>query len=354
MLFNGRQEPKEFVSSMPEYDEDQDEYYGEEDGEADDGDEYYEDDDEDDDEEEDSDSGKPSEGKNWVKTALMGLAAFALLGGVAYYALLTLAPEVVDEVVNSVTASEPAPEEAPPAQTAAAPPAGEAAPPPPGAVAPEPPSAPTATPRANETVAPPSSAAGKTKRPKFAIPTPAPEAEVLEPVEAPEPKPVVRKPPVKPKPKPRYPVTHVKKKPVWVGQRVPRASQHRGGAHRRSYSTAVNAPGTQWIQGHAYIPWSGTKTKSSGWQHAPKAGGAARVRSLPRGRYGVQVGSFSDARNASALVTQLRSQGIQAYVGRSSGGMTRVYVGSYPSLRSAGSVMRKLQRQGIPAAVTSN
>jgi hypothetical protein len=119
VFFNRRQEPQEFRSEMPEYDEDQDEYYGEED----DGDAGDDEDDYEDDEGGDEDGAKPAKkgGGNAVRLALMTLAGVGVVGLGGYYAATLLAPEAVNEIVNSYFGGD---------GTEAATPADPAAPPP--------------------------------------------------------------------------------------------------------------------------------------------------------------------------------------------------------------------------------
>ena len=123
MFFNRRPAPPEFQSEMADYDQDQDEYYGEED-DAEVGDDEDYDDEEDEDGEEDAPPAKAG-GRDWVRNGLIGLASLIAIGGGTYYAASMFFPEVVDELVNSVTGATP---EAPPAEapvdTAAAPPGG--------------------------------------------------------------------------------------------------------------------------------------------------------------------------------------------------------------------------------------
>ncbi|MEB3195829.1 MAG: SPOR domain-containing protein [Candidatus Sericytochromatia bacterium] len=451
MFFNRRPDSPEFVSSVPDYDQDQDEYYGEEDGEE--GDDEHDEEEEEDDEEEDEEgaSAKPSGSKNWVKSALIGIAALLFLGGGGYYAMLVFAPEVVDEIVNSISspeeapadpvaqapapASEPAADPAKPDEAAPPPPsepkqggapvktAGKPAPgegeaPPPNEAPPAGEGAPAAAPPAD--TAPAKPAPRPKPKPTFTIP-PVPKADEepkdIEPVE-----PVTRVlPKAAPRPtggraaaaiagvpsrhglqvgsfanpdnasrlvqqlraqgRPAFVLRHAGMSRVYLGQpRLVAMQRAPGGRYARSQARAYRlssryakkrmaqatryarkapgrghwharytAPGyrsTPWIPGHSsYIPWGG----GQGQPHSRRA--HQRSARPQGGRYGVQVGSFSNPDNAALLVSQLRSQGIQSYTGHSAG-MSRVYVGNYRNPSAAGAAARQLQGQGIPAAVT--
>ncbi|MEB3223521.1 MAG: SPOR domain-containing protein [Candidatus Sericytochromatia bacterium] len=385
MFFNRRQEPQEFRSEMPEYDEDQDEYYGEEDdGDAGDDDDDYEDDDEGGDE----DGAKPAKngGGNAVRVALMALAGVGVVGLGGYYAATLLAPEAMNEIVNSYFGGDGTEAAAP-----AAPPPGEAAPPPPGdtkpveqAAAPgDKPAGKPAEPPADKPADKPAEGqpegaeAPKPLPRKFKVPTPDPE--VLKPSQPGEdgwvqPEAVVApKPPVKAAKKARPQVAAGTAPSKWAQRqahlrkvRAQRLAAYRKRHGRGSYAQGRHskasrtwharyqaAPaysrGTGWISGQsAYIPWGGGQ---AGAAHHPRA--ASHRHAAARGRYGVQVGSFANPGNAQSLVSQLRSQGIPAYVGHGVG-MTRVYVGAYKNRYAAAAAMRSLQTQGIPAAVTAH
>jgi cell division septation protein DedD len=387
VFFNRRQEPQEFRSEMPEYDEDQDEYYGEED-DGDAGDDEYDDEDD-----EDGDGAQPAKkgGGNAVRTALMAIAGVGVVGLGGYYAATLLAPEAMTELVNTYFGGGEQAAEAPPADPAAPPP-GEAAPPPGGDTKPvdqaaAPSGAPADKPAAEATEKPAEPAAAVPPAPKppkpkkFPVPTPDPE--VLQPSKPDEVGEWVQPDTVVPAAKPKPPATnptksawridHERKKlararaaararAVRAAQLARYKRQHGRGyqahnarytkRHARTWHARYNAPahprGTAWIQGQsAYIPWGGGSHAAPAhrtWAHRPAAS---------RGRYGVQVGSFANASNAHSLVSQLRSQGIPAYVGHGVG-MTRVYVGAYRNLHAAGAAVRQLQTQGIPAAVSTH
>ncbi|MEB3329664.1 MAG: SPOR domain-containing protein [Candidatus Sericytochromatia bacterium] len=368
MFFSRRQEPQEFRSEMPEYDEDQDEYYGEEDdGDADD-DAY-------DDEDDDGAGPAPSGSGNAVRTALMAIAGVGVVGLGGYYAATLLAPEAVDGIVNTFFGGGEQVAEAPPADPVAPPP-GEAAPPPGGDARPADPAAapgdaaPTQTadqPAEPGAVAPP--AKQPPKPPEVAAPSPGPEGQKAGKASQEagagdwvQPDTVVPPAPTKATAKPKPPARTVKPRRPGAskvaGRKKPRVrgAVQRGRQHRQRhpaartwharYQAPAHARGTAWIQGQsAYIPWGGGSHAAPAHRPVPQRPSAAR------GRYGVQVGSFANASNARALVGQLRAQGIPAYVGHGVG-MTRVYVGSYRNLRAAGAAVRQLQSQGIPAAVT--
>jgi septal ring-binding cell division protein DamX len=87
-------------------------------------------------------------------------------------------------------------------------------------------------------------------------------------------------------------------------------------------------------------------------RHTSIAALPASWKQAPHG-YVVQVGSFANSSNASQLVSQLRTQGIQAYAAPRAG-KSRVFIGAYPSRQAAAVKMQQLQSQGIPAAVTAN
>lgn len=371
--------------------EDEEEYYGEEEeGYADeDGMEDYDED------EEAAPVASKSKGggKDWVKTALMGIAALLFLGGGGYYAATILAPDIVNDFVNNLPFVSQGGDdqfaEAPPADGGVA--TGDGAAPPPTDVAAVPPPPKPAAPK-------PKPAAPKPK------PMPMPTAAELatEGVPRPAAKPKWKKPAATAWKKPGMTPWQAKQaaRKAWLAKKARMAnagrpvatasswrarqaaarswrarqaaaqwrSRYAARTYRSRYAAArtyrpastwhtrygqpAYTAGTRWIPGQsAYIPWGGG---SGAWQRTARPTAYRTAYRAPRGgRYGVQVGSFADSGNAAALAGQLRAQGIPAYVGRGYG-VNRVYVGNYANRNQAGAAMRTLRNQGIPAAVTSH
>lgn len=368
MSFFNQKKPDEFIGEMPEYDDE--EYYGEEEGEyAEDG-EYDEDYEEDD--------AAPAPKKSVVKTALFGVAALAVVGGIGYWAASTFAPDMTQELVNNlpfVHKDEAAPGGDQftdvPGNTAAKPPAedGQVAPPPEdvtassdvAAVPPVPPKPQPVKPHH----APKPAHAAKPKPVKVAE---APAEMMQTPAPA---KPAAKKPaPKKWTPKPA--ARAWAPKTAWKPRATSRYARYYGARSRYNAYRQTAAKGRyRYARAYSaygrgrYGVWSRARYRYARGHYAPRyryarsyAAAPRTVYSAPRGgRYAVQVGSFSDAGNAQQLVSQLRAQGINAYM--SGGGGTAM--GSGQLVRSVGvrsrSNARRLLAQyraaGYPARIVS-
>jgi cell division septation protein DedD/outer membrane biosynthesis protein TonB len=359
----------EFVSEMPEYDDE--EYYGEEEGEyAEDG-EYDEDYDE-------EDEGAPAPKKNVVRTALMGVVGVAVLLAGVYYAGTIFAPETTQEIVNNLpfVSHEAAPagndqftdvpqgEQTPPAAD------GQVAPPPEDVTA-----------SSDVAAVPPVPAKPKPVKPTKPMKAAPKPVKPIKVAQAPAPEPVAPKPAAKPAPKKKWvkpaPKTAWAPKSVWKPKSTwkPRAytryaryyAQPRYGAYRYA------RPGTRYAaynrarySAYSRARYAAYNRARYGRTYAARAAWGKRYRTryaAPRtavasngGRYAVQVGSFSDTGNAQALAGQLRAQGMNAYV---SGGATSSGAGQLVrsvGVRSNANARRLLAQYraaGYPARIVS-
>ena len=79
---------------------------------------------------------------------------------------------------------------------------------------------------------------------------------------------------------------------------------------------------------------------------SPKATEATSSVSIPvkAGNFQIIVGAFSDAKNARNYVSQLQSQGFNAYISESSS-LNRVAIGSFPSADAASESLTKIKRE---------
>jgi cell division septation protein DedD len=373
--FFNRKKPDEFISEMPEYDDE--EYYGEEEGE------YAEDGEYDEDYEEEDDAA-PAPKKSVVKTALFGVAALVVVGALGYYAANTFAPEMTQELVNNLpfvhhdeAAQTPGGDQFTdvPGNEAAKPPAedGQVAPPPEDVTASSDVAAVPPVPPKPQPVKPHAAKPKAHAKPKPVKVAEAP-AEMMQ-------QPAAPKPAAKPAPKKWAPKKWTPKpaarawapKTAWKPRATSRyaryysprarysryASAYRTAAYGR-YRTARAYSG--YGRGR-YGAWSRARYRYARGYYAPRYRTARAYKATrtayaaPSGRYAVQVGSFSDSGNAQQLVSQLRAQGINAYM--SGGGGTAM--GSGQVVRSVGVRSRTNARRllaqyraaGYPARIVS-
>jgi cell division septation protein DedD len=370
--FFNQKKPDEFIGEMPEYDDE--EYYGEEEGE------YAEDGDYEEDYEEEED-GAPAPKKNVVKTALFGVAALAVVGLLGFYAANTFAPEMTQELVNNLpfvnhdnAAQNPNGDQFTdvPNGEGAKPPAadGQVAPPPEdvtasadvAAVPPVPPKAQPVKPRKPPIM--PKKPAHTAAKPK---PKPAKQVKLAA---APAPEPMAKPAPKKWTPKPA--ARGWTPKAAWKPRAYHRYGRYYAAAPRYSrWASAYRPYYGRYAYRTRYGAWTRARYRYARGYYSPRytrsayapryrharSYAAPRAVYVPRGRYAVQVGSFSDAGNAQQLVNQLRAQGIQAYM--SGGGSAAM--GSGQLVRSVGvrsrSNARRLLAQyraaGYPARIVS-
>ncbi len=81
---------------------------------------------------------------------------------------------------------------------------------------------------------------------------------------------------------------------------------------------------------------------------APAPAPTAKAPPVAKGEWVIQLGSFSNSRNASALAERLRAKGYPAFTrpaDSARGPVTRVYVGPSPSREAAGKVVERLRRE---------
>lgn len=305
MSFFNRKKPDEFISEMPPNEYDDEEYYGEEEGEYAEDEEYEEDYDE-----EEGDAPAPK--KNVVKTALMGVAALAVVGVGGFAAVNFFAPEMTESLVNSMPFVSQSAEPEPGSEQFTDVP-GEAAAPPDGQVAP-PPDDVTAS--ADVAAVPPAPAKPEPVKPTAAAPKPAPKK--------PSPKPVAAKPAAKPwkpaakpwKPKPA-PVARAwtPKKSTWKPRATTRYAR---------YYAPKKSRWTRYGRTYAARPsyargYYGRYKYRSAYSNAKRTRYAAPRTYANGGKYAVQVGSFANPANATQLASQLRAQGVPAYVSGNGG-----------------------------------
>ena len=73
---------------------------------------------------------------------------------------------------------------------------------------------------------------------------------------------------------------------------------------------------------------------------------------MEQGEYGVQVGSFRNARYAQRLLRELREEGFPAYTERY-GEYNRVRVGEDLTMQEAVDLERRLKRQGYSTVIVN-
>lgn len=79
---------------------------------------------------------------------------------------------------------------------------------------------------------------------------------------------------------------------------------------------------------------------------------AAKLQTVPKSGWAVQVGAFANADTAKNMQAKLSKQGYHAYTEKA-GNVTRVRVGSYPTLEAAEKVQGKLEKQGMTSNVVN-
>lgn len=274
MSFFNQKKPDEFIGEMPPNEYDEEEYYGEEEGE------YAEDEEYDEDYEEGEEGDAPAPKKNVVKSAMMGVAALAVVGLGGFYAMNFFAPDMTQELVNNLPFVSQSPDQEPGAETftdvpGAAP--GEVAPPP------------------NDVTASADVAA---------VPPAPPKPEPVKPSAKPAPKkpaPVAAKPPAKKWVAPAKKWTPPAKKwtptaKKWTPPAKRWAPPAKSARYARYYAPKKRAVRPAYTRGY-YNRYQARKPVSTAY----------------RTRYAVQVGSFANHANATQLVSQLRAQGVAAY-----------------------------------------
>lgn len=375
------------------------EYYGEEEDYADEGDHEEYDEDE-------GDAAQPSKPKsNIVRTALFGVAGILALSGIAYFAASMFMPDTLNDIVNNlpfISHEEQAAQPDAGASTAARAPrapkgdgaasGGEVA-----AVPPDPAKAGAMKPKPGGNTAgeeganpgtegvPPANPAKPPKPPRLPKPGAKPAATAAQgtegmPMEGVPSKPTrpakpAAKPPAKPaavakggaatplgtKPaaKPASAAQMAAARQAWLKKHPKKAPAPAAVAGVSKGAFLGYGSRVVWVNGRrrrVWAPMYAVVHHKPGMlpmaRHTSIAALPASWKQPPHG-YVVQVGSFANSSNASQLVSQLRTQGIQAYAQPRSG-KSRVFIGAFPSRQAAAAKMQQLQAQGIPAAVTAN
>lgn len=72
-----------------------------------------------------------------------------------------------------------------------------------------------------------------------------------------------------------------------------------------------------------------------------------KVKSIERAGYAIQVGAFSDVRNAEALTSKLQEKGIEAFYFKKEDGLFAVRFGSFHEKNSAEEVAKKMVKRGV-------
>ncbi|MDB5102298.1 MAG: Sporulation related domain [Cyanobacteria bacterium RYN_339] len=378
------------------------EYYGEEEEYAEDGDHEYD--------EDEGDVAQPAKPKsNIVRTALFGVAGVLALSGIAYFAASMLIPDTLNDIVNNlpfVSHEDQAAKTDGGASSAAMPKGSRAAKGDAGAsgtdvaaVPPDPAKAGAMKPKPGGATAgeegaapgtegmPPAKAPKPPRMPKpgmkpMAAAAGQPNAAPMEgmpaeglPATKPGAKPAA-KPMTKPAAKPLAAAKGATAAPMAAAKGAKPASPAQMAAARKAWQKAHARKGAAvagvskgaflgygsrvvYVHGRARRVWAPMyavvhhrKGVLPLAKHTSIAALPASWKQPPHG-YVVQVGSFANSSNASQLVSQLRTQGIQAYAAPRSG-KSRVFIGAFPSRQAAAVKMQQLQSQGIPAAVTAN
>jgi len=92
------------------------------------------------------------------------------------------------------------------------------------------------------------------------------------------------------------------------------------------------------------LVWSGCATKPP---TPPKAPPAPLAKEVPRMRYSIQVGAFTNVDNAARLTESLEKQGISAYYFHHKSGLFKVRFGDYPTRETARMKAEALVQAGL-------